>query len=250
MLRTVGTFRRILALTALAAGCTDGGGAGLEGDGGADLDAGDRDGDSLEGCAEPDRYCPQEHPQPGGPCEGDLECRYAGEEADTTWAYRCVDDAWDPTYECPTDGCWAPPPLAEFCLDPFEGELEGATLQIGPESVTEPFRPFTEEEPVDLVVGPQGSAMIPYRVHIGGAGALDCVALSSTVTVENRVGDTATNRLGIHCGVSLTVFAVWPFDQMLCDQGVTIVTRLEVSAEGIGESEATVRFEAPGCPDG
>ncbi|MBI2898086.1 MAG: hypothetical protein HYY06_31325 [Deltaproteobacteria bacterium] len=244
----MGMLRRILALMAVAAGCSEAGGGDPRG---GDAGAGDGDGGwgSAEGCAEPDRYCPQEHPQPGGPCEGSLECRYTGEEPDTSWTYRCVEDAWEPTYECPTDGCWAPPPLAEFCLDPFDGEIEGGTLEIGPESVTEPFRPFSEEEAVELVVGPQGSAMIPYRVHIGGAGSLECVALSSTLSVADRRGDTATNRLRMHCGVSLTVFGVFPFDQMLCDEGEPIVTRLHVTAEGIGETEATVRFDAPGCPN-
>jgi len=226
--------------------------ADTDADGDADTDAdGDADTDAdADDCAVPDTVCPPEHPQPGGPCSVEGECPYDAEEPDARWLYRCVDDAWEASYDCPAPGCSAVPPLAELCLDPFGDTLAGATVEIGPASVTEPFRPFQAGDSVDAVWGPQGGAMIPYRVRITAPSAVpECVGVTATLEVDGDVGEAFVSRLALHCGTSLAVFAVFPFPERLCAIDEAIATTLRVEVAGIGEASAVVEFTSQGCPN-
>lgn len=208
-------------------------------DGGAGQDAGP----VPEGCAEPDTECPATQPVPSGPCEGTLSCDYLDANGVDTWTYDCRGGAWTADVECNLDGGCPVPPLAELCLDPFGGTLEGATVQVGPPSVAEPFRPFVEGDEVPLVVGAQGGSMITFRLAVQGADAPECVGVTLTVTADGVAAEPQTSRVTLHCGVSLPVFAILPSEY--CEPA-TIPVELDVEIGGIGSTHATIQFTSEG----
>ncbi len=193
------------------------------------------------GCNTPDVVCPEEHPHPGGLCEGDLACEYV--EDPNTWHYTCSRGAWDADVDCQTEGGCSPP-LTENCADPFAGELEGARIRIGPADMAEPFRPFTADDELDLIWGSQGSPMIAFRIDLEGAPAPPGCVLARFVLLSEAEGssEATVDRIRLRCGQSLPTYAIVPFggDLACATEAGEIPIRIEVVIEGIGEATVDV----------
>lgn len=199
------------------------------------------DAGSGDGCFEPMRECPVTHPHPGGPCEGQLVCPYV-DDLGLNWTYSCDAGAWSAVPQC-AGGCPVPP-LSELCLDPFAGTLDGASVEMGPPSVADPFRPFAADERIEPIVGPQGGVMLPFRLRVSGVEAPDCLGVSVSMSVGGIDGDPAGQRVTMHCGESLGIYAVVPAG--MCEIGV-LSAHLEADVAGIGTTNADVTYDSPGC---
>lgn len=208
-------------------------------DGGADPDAGE----PPTGCAEPDTECPDDQPVPSGPCEGTLSCDYLDANGVDTWTYDCMQGQWIADVECNLDGGCPVPPLAELCLDPFAGTLDGATVQVGPADVSEPFRALTADDELPLIVGAQGGSMISFRIAVSGVEAPACVGATVTVTADGFEATPQENRVTLHCGVSLPVFVILPSEYC---EAATIPLEIDVQIEGIGAAHAVLSFRSEG----
>lgn len=184
------------------------------------------------GCATVDRECPAERPHPGGPCEGELSCEYVDAATGTIWLYDCTGGAWSVTADDEST-----PPLAELCLDPFQGTLDGGFLEIGPAQALEPFRPFHDCERVFPRWGPQGGAMIPVRLRVTGVDAPECVIVRLTLRRGVETSEPTAGRVALHCGESLAVFALLPWE---CGQQ-SVDLRVEAEVEGIASATARIR---------
>lgn len=229
-----------ILLVFLTSGCGDDDDPGR--DAGTDAPAGEDAGSNPEGCVEPDRTCPDDQPVPGAPCEGDLQCEYADPNGYDTWIYDCRDGAWLADLNgCQLDGCPIPP-LGEMCLEPFEGTIEGAVVEIGPPDSTQPFDTFEDGEEVPLIIGAQGGAMVAFRIRVQGAQTPDCVGLTIRVTADSEEAVPQQRRVTLHCGMSLPVFAVLPEQ---CEPA-TVTVDLEVELDGVGTGEARVQFTTEG----
>jgi len=137
----------------------------------------------------------------------------------------------------------AVPPLFEECAPSFAGTLAGATVEIGPPSETDPFRPFAADELVDVVWGGQGSPMLAFRLRIAGAEAPGCVLTATTLSEPStmEMGATDRGRVALHCGETLATFAIVPFAGVDCDARIFDV-HLEVVVDGVGTGTADVTF--------
>ena len=191
-------------------------------------------------CAVPQTACPDTHPHPGQACEGELSCEYIDENEIDIWTYTCSGTYWTAQVECRADGGCAAPPLSETCKPHFEGTVEGASLQVGPQALGEPFRPFGDGEQVELIWGPQGSPMLEFRLHLDGADELECVALRSSLTLGGETVELASMRVRVRCGETLRVYAIVPFD-VACDE-IMFDLELNVSVDGVGPASAKLRF--------
>lgn len=186
-----------------------------------------------------DATCPPDPPVEGRSCQGDLECEYED------WGELvCRNGRWEDLY---SDG---PPPLAEMCLDPFDGEVEGSDVILGPPAGE--FRPFTDCERVELTWGPQGGAMVPFRIRVDAGEPPDCVAIRTRMSVGEAAFDASEARAALHCGQSMLVYAVVPWDlqHALCPAADEVVLRLDADVLGIGTGVARVTIETPrDCAD-
>ena len=230
--------------TCAVGGCSD--------DGDPDPDAGPDSGPEAcepteEGaCDEPVRCCPADRPYPGGPCEDDLFCQYPDYEGefDATLDYACHGGRWNLSFSTDCNGgCTFD--LAETCLEPFGGTLDGAVVQIGPASATDAFRPFEAGEDVTSAIeqGPQGCAMIGMRLQITGADPPDCVVAHTSTTVDGGAPMTSDVRVRMRCGESLGVLAILPGWDAFCESVGTHALAVEVSVEGVGTASAEASFE-------
>lgn len=209
---------------------------------GVDASAGDAGPDPL-GCVEPDRSCPEDQPVPSAPCEGALECEYEDPNGVDTWIYECEGGVWIADLNgCQLDGCPVPP-LGELCLEPFQGTLDGATVDLGPADATRPFAPFEDGEEVRLIVGAQGGSMIAFRLRVQGAQAPECVGATLAITADSAAADPQLMRVALHCGLSLPLFAVLPGEY--CEPA-TVPVDVEVELDGVGAGHATVQFTTEG----
>jgi hypothetical protein len=190
---------------------------------------------------EVDMVCPEEAPLAGGPCMGTLSCPY----------YRCGGPPFGDTYVC-NAGQWmlessmclgVPPTLAELCRTPQTTGLEGARFVLTPDAAG--ATPYTDGQRVELVIGPQGGAMIPYRVRVEGLDATPtCIRATARVTSDGRTADD-TKQLRLRCGSTLRVYEILPLCPLPGDHEIT----LEVTVEGIGTQ--TVRLigtNTTACP--
>jgi len=213
--------------------------AAADSDAGADPDAGD----PPQGCAEPDTECPADQPVPSGPCEGTLSCDYLDGNGVDHWTYQCAGGHWVADVECNLDGGCPVPPLAELCLDPFTGTLDGATVTLGPADVAQPFRALTEADELRLVVGAQGGSMVSFRLAVQGVDAPACIGATLTVTADGVQAQPQTTRVALHCGVSLPVFAILPSEY--CEAG-SFPLEIDLQIEGIGSAHAVLGFRSEG----
>ena len=190
-----------------------------------------------------DSVCPEEPPLAGGPCAGALRCDY----------FTCGGPPFADTYEC-RDGQWtfvasmclgAPPVLAELCRTPATSFEAGTRFVITPDAAG--ADPYVDGQAVDLVIGPQGGAMVPYRVRLEGTDATPtCIHATARVTTEGMSAD-GDKRLRLRCGSTLRVYEILPLCPLPGERDVT----LEVTVEGLGTQ--TVRLVASNdmpCPRG
>lgn len=188
-----------------------------------------------------DSMCPEEPPLAGGPCSGALSCDY----------YTCGGPPFADTYACQS-GQWTfvssmclgnPPVLAELCRTPSTSFDTGARFVITPDAAG--AEPYVDGQSVDLVIGPQGGAMVPYRVRLEGMDATPtCIHATARVTTDGMTAD-GDKRLRLRCGSTLRVYEILPLCPLPGEHEVT----LEVTVEGLGTQ--TVRLVASnemGCP--
>jgi hypothetical protein len=136
------------------------------------------------------------------------------------------------------------PPLAELCLDPFEGTLAGASVMLGSPDVAEAFLPLATGDEIPLVVGAQGGAMTIFRLAIAGVETPpECIGARITVTADGVAAPVQEVRIALHCGVSLPVYAILPTEY--CEPA-TIPVELQVEIEGVGTGTASVQFTTEG----
>lgn len=152
-------------------------------------------------CDEVLTECPMgRDPYPGAACEGDFTCStgLGGVPSDV----QCIDG--EIFWLCA--GCT--PPLSERCDDPASLS-SGQTLEIGP-SDSGAFAPWSNGDRVRAIVGPQGAAMLQFRVRVAGEAPPSCVSLDIRADLEGMMGDTTTQTVLLRCGESQGVFAILP----------------------------------------
>lgn len=198
-------------------------------------------------CDAPDQSCPAEMPFPGAPCAGALACDY--DDPVQPWRWECVEGRWSGTPDCSEivgGACGVPDP-AEACQGAFSGSLEGASVSVGPSELGKAFRAFESGEPAEIVWGPQGGAMIFYRVQIDGADVPSCVAVATTVTAAGISPQTVERPVRLRCGETLAMYEILP--EGTCESNALVETILRVEVTGIGVVE--VPLMVPGdafCP--
>lgn len=217
------------------------------GDGDADADAdGDADGDAD--CPLIFEDCPEEMPNSGASCLQIGACTYCG------MTYRCEAGEWQaPSVggECCDGNCGTPPPSdpprAETCEGLFQGELAGATLEVGPSSRDDAFRPFDDGEDVQLHVR-TGSEQDPttlalrFRVRVVHDHAPRCVAMTASLSGDGWQSDSESLPLRLRCGESLEVAALVAREDYCA--GASPELTLTVSLDGIGEVSVALVSDA------
>ena len=236
-------MRWLAPLALLLAACGDGGSGGDEGcpAGFDSTDSGCVELPAGEACAEPDLACPLEGSPPlGGPCDGDLACDFTDAEG-YEWTYRCTDSEWTAHGGCGEDefDC-AVPELAQGCTEPFDGQLEGAIVRLGPGDSSEAFRRFESDERPDIIIGPQGGAMFAVQLEILGVDVPACVLTNVTMRYGDDDEVQFAMPLAMHCNRSNPFyFQLWTN----CGDEDEIVL-IEVDVEGIGATSATLTNRA------
>lgn len=178
--------------------------------------------------------CPTEEPLAGTPCEGTLSCTYPAT------MYSCEQGLLTEV-SCP--GC--PPPFAERCPDPFAGQLNGATVALGPGS-DDAFRRFRISDRLPPIFGPQGFAMLDYRLQIEGSGPLpDCATVRTTGRFEGADLGPQEMPVRVHCGSSHSLLVILP--SMPCEFRDYPV-ELAVSVTGVASATASFSIIGGGCP--
>jgi len=233
----------LLALLGVLGGCGDDEGNGFDPVDGAcgSLETPATPEPVAEACFAGDTGCPAEAPEVGSSCGSDFRsCVYETVDG----SLDCADGRWTHEGEYPGDYI---PPFAETCLDPFEGTLSGAEILLGP-SQAGPFRPFADCEEYRLEWGPQGGAMVPFELRVVGEDVPECVIVETRLSVGDHVFDGTGNRVALHCGESLLVYTVIPWDlqSALCTAPDVVVMKLEVTVQGIGSTFARVQVPSPG----
>ena len=185
-------------------------------------------------CDAPDLSCPADMPFAGAPCEGNLVCHYPDDVE--PWLWRCVASRWEGEADCTMlvgGACGVPEP-AEVCAAPFGGEL-AATVAIGPSDPGQPFRPFENGEAAEVEIGPQGGAMIFYRVEVDGQDIPGCISLRTTVTPAGMAPSSVDRPVRLRCGESLSMYVVLP--EGGCESSEPVETTVQIEVEGIGSAE-------------
>jgi len=214
-------------------------------DGGSDAAAPDADAALTVACVEPDTMCPSELPHPGSPCEGALACDFV-EPAGDTWQVACRGGLWEITDRiCESLGCSQVPPLVQYCRPEFQGTVVGGSVEVGPISGAEGFRPFEAGEAVEVVWGGQGAGMIPIRVRLTGADEVDCALVTMRASIPGEMEAVSVQRVQIHCGQSLAVYFVmpWPVE---CEERLFDLS-FEVEVAGVGSTSTTLKFMGGGA---
>lgn len=219
---------------ALALGC--GGMAGA--DGGTDA------GPLTEECG-PDLECPASMPSQGAACEGALSCNYV-EENEAQWRFDCAGGGWTAqnTY-CPHDGICVPP-FAQACASPSTDPID-ATIELG--IPLGGFAPFTSDQPVPMVIGPQGGTMVQLRLRVNAETPPRCIELESTLTTNGVEGLPVTQPIALSCGLSQPFFLLLP---VACGEAPEHDVTIRARVTGAGETSATLRItggDGP-CPRG
>ena len=207
-----------------AAGAGAGGSGGSAGGGGQD-----------GGCGTPDTDCPKTMPFPGAPCAlpAGKMCNYP------ISMYQCGSGKWQ---QLCAGGC--APPMSEACSDPFTGSLSGATLEVG-HVAGATLKSYVDGEPIDVVWGGQGTAMLAYRVRIGAAAnAPSCVLTETTLTVGAQATLPSKLPVKLRCEESLAVYAIAPIEFFACAPGKKVPITLKVVVPGVGEKSFALTVDA------
>lgn len=191
-------------------------------------------------CDEPDRACPSGAPVWGGPCEGTLSCPYEACGPGSDDIYECVGGEW--TLTMPVGCAGGSPPQAETCNAPFSGTFSGR-VWISEDRAGAPE--LEDGATVPVVFGAQGFAMIPYRVHVDGDGAPDCVRIRTTLTLDAMEGVPAPHDVRMRCGATLLVQDILP---MLPCELRTYDVSITVEVEGIGSVSRDLAIMGGMCP--
>jgi len=216
-----------------------GGGAGASGSGGQATGGSGTGGSGTGGedtsCDAPDRTCPDAMPYPGGPCEGSLACDYFDGALD--WAFQCLNGKWVGAADCEqiVGGCPVQPPT-EACDGPFQGQLEGVEIVVGPAEGA--FRPFENAEAVEIVWGGQGSAMIFFRVQMVGDDVPPCAIVTTTISGAPIPTESFKRVTRFRCGESLPSYVMVPFGD--CTPMEPVETTVTIDIEGIGSAEVVI----------
>ncbi len=179
-----------------------------------------------------DRSCPERAPNPGAFCEGELSCEYsAGGDCRRPWVADCVSGEWALTE--PACEPRARPLTGERCTTPFEGSAEGTVSLVLPRD--------------RLVVGTQGSPMLPIEITLDGAAqSLDCVHVASDLRIDGEAFPVPSGvHLRLRCGSSTGYLL--QFDRGstdVCD-GAPHEFELGLDVVGVGSTSASVTIT--GC---
>ncbi len=190
-------------------------------------------------CDDPDRECPLDVPLADSTCVGALSCTYPAGRGFPDWQMRCVDGRWrgdPPCSEVAGGGC-APPPLSEYCREPFVGTMSGV-VRAGAIATT--FREFETGERVAPVFGGQGSAMLALQLDVAGADAIDCAEVSVTLRWNGMPASARTNA-ELHCGSTRGVFVPFSFPDLECSEELHDLI-IEVEVVGIASVSYTVEI--------
>jgi hypothetical protein len=227
-----------------AAGCGETAASASGGGGGGGHDRGEQGGEAAveTGCGDGDVTCPDDRPFAGSPCEGDLVCEYVEDGGKTVWTTTCIDGKWDLYASCEVlpEGCQLIPPPAEACDEPFQGSLD-ATVEVGPAS-EETFRSFTDGEPIEIVWGAQGSAMMFYRIKLTGPELPTCIG--TTVSFDSPAFVEAIPGHGtvvLRCGQSLSMFTIIPYGECVMGEEHFDAT-FRLAVDGVGEVAQPLRI--------
>ncbi len=196
--------------------------------------------DASVECTVVDQNCPDIRPYAGGLCEGELTCSYP-EESMTTWTFTCSEQGeWigDCESNAP-DGC-SGIPLSKTCENPFDGNREDTAVEIGPVSITEPFRTFTNDEMIDVVWGGQGLPMLAYRIRLVGGDDLGCISVNTTLEIGGNVIQSGAIPSTLRCGQTPTVYTI--LDGDICDDRIYDL-EVEVVIDGIGTATSSLTFQ-------
>ncbi|MBI3203397.1 MAG: hypothetical protein HYZ29_17800 [Myxococcales bacterium] len=227
-----------------------GGSAGAAGNGGAAGSAGTAGssgtggsagtGGQDAGCGTPDTECPKAMPFPGAPCAlpAGKMCSYP------ISMYQCSSGKWQ---QLCAGGC--APPMSESCSDPFAGTLAGGTLEVGHVDGSA-FKGYVDGEPIDVVWGGQGTAMLAYRIRIGAtANVPGCVLTETTLTVGTQSTLPSKLPVKLRCAESLAVYAIAPVEFFACDPNKKVPITLKVVVPGVGEKSFALTVPASlACP--
>jgi hypothetical protein len=85
-------------------------------------------------------------------------------------------------------------PVADECASPGSGAL--GSLQIG--SRQDPFVPFADGDPVEMVYGSQGGAMIPMRLRVTGEALPSCLPMEISIDGPHDLFGTSTAPLATY----------------------------------------------------
>ena len=199
--------------------------------------------DAAPDLCETDRVCPELAPLGGGRCEGALTCSFptscGGVFRDT---YACEGGQWSLTQGM-CEG--APPVLAELCTMPQTTGLSGAVIEVTPDIAG--AAPYVNGQRVTLVVGPQGGAMLAYRVRIGGLEVPPtCIQTRTRLTIEGLTR-MADERLRVRCGTTMRVYDIFP----MCPSGTRDYDfDFEITVEGVGTQTLRLVTMGTACPRG
>lgn len=214
-------------------------------DGGVDAVVPVMDAGPTGACVEPDTECPAEMPHPGSPCEGALACDYEERTGDV-WQLACTAGLWEIKDRiCESDGCSRVPPLVQYCRPEFQGSVESGAVEVGPISGADGFRPFTDDERVQVVWGSQGAGMIPIRLRLTGADEVECALVTMRASIPGEMQEVSVQRVQMHCGTSLGVYFVMPW-AVECEERLFDLS-FEVEVGGVGSTSATLQFMGGGA---
>ena len=190
--------------------------------------------------------CPPELPHHGAPCSGALECPYpvANDPLDTVHTATCnADGRFTITTDCGPilGGSCAIPPLTEACLDPFEGQLGGATVAAGP--VTDgTFEAFSPGDSAPVVWGGQGSPMLAFRLSITDADEVTCANVRTQIAIDGVDTVDATQPVVFRCGETLLIYVILPASPLDCEERLFELD-VKVDVPGVGSTEATLNVQ-------
>lgn len=134
-------------------------------------------------------------------------------------------------------------PPTEACDGPFQGELEGALVFVGPPGEGE-FRPFEDGESVPIEVGGQGLAMIFFRMQMVGEDLPACAIVTTTIAAEPVPTESFKRVTRFRCGESLSSYVIIPFGD--CTPTEPVDTTLTIDIEGVGATEVVLSVPPEG----
>jgi hypothetical protein len=136
------------------------------------------------------------------------------------------------------------PPLSEACDQPFPDVLADATLQVGHVDGAG-FSSYADGQPIDVIWGGQGAAMLAYRLRISApVNAPTCVLTETTLSVGGQSTLPSKLPVTLRCTDSLAVYAMAPVEFFACAPGEQVPITLKVKVAGVGEKTFALTVDA------